>query len=193
MGKWKEAARPVIGRAALALAAGLLPRELRGLKVKDVAAVFAAIPLTRWLAALASTVLAYFALANYDRVALEPLGRRLDFRYVALASFTSYALGHNLGQDGQNSGHDCRYHPPHPSNRPKRSHIFVFYSLPSFPESGPTPLPMTCNCSPHPHSLPRRATSHLHLVYHGLLIRIGFPGPPASFLSFPNFSKLSPQ
>lgn len=97
MGKGKEAIWSVIGLAAVALAGWLLARELRGLTLAELEAAFAAIPPTRWLAALGATAAAYFALANYDRIALAHIGRRLDFRYVALASFTSYALGHNLG------------------------------------------------------------------------------------------------
>ncbi len=97
MARGKEAAWSLVGLAAVALAGWLLVRDVRGLSVADIAAAFAAIPLARWLAALASAALAYFALANYDRLALEHLGHRLDFRYVAVAAFTSYALGHNLG------------------------------------------------------------------------------------------------
>jgi len=97
MVKGKEAAWSVVGLAAVVVAGWLLLRELHGLTLADIAAAFAAVPPTRWLLALASTAFAYFALANYDRVALEHLGRRLPFRCVALVSFTSYALGHNLG------------------------------------------------------------------------------------------------
>ena len=97
MVKWKEAAWSIVGLAAVAIAGWLLLRELRGITLADILSAFAAIPPGRWLLALASTALAYFALANYDRIALEHLGRRLPFRYVAVVSFTAYALGHNLG------------------------------------------------------------------------------------------------
>ena len=97
MGRWREAAWFVVGLAALALAGWALLRELRGLTLAEIEAAFAAISAPRWAGALAASALAYFALANYDRIALAHLGRRLDFRYVALASFASYALGHTLG------------------------------------------------------------------------------------------------
>jgi glycosyltransferase 2 family protein len=50
------------------------------------------------LASLASLV-AYAALAWYDRIALMHLGklREISWGYVALCSFVTYALGHNLG------------------------------------------------------------------------------------------------
>ena len=49
------------------------------------------------LLAIGSTSLAYAALAWYDRIALLHLRRRINWRYVAVASFTAYAIGHNIG------------------------------------------------------------------------------------------------
>lgn len=50
------------------------------------------------LAAL-STLMAYVALAWYDRIALIHLNRQKDisWTYIATCSFVTYALGHNLG------------------------------------------------------------------------------------------------
>jgi hypothetical protein len=41
--------------------------------------------------------MAYAALAWYDQIALAHLGKPLSWRFVALASFTTYALAHNIG------------------------------------------------------------------------------------------------
>jgi uncharacterized membrane protein YbhN (UPF0104 family) len=72
-------------------------RELRGLSLAEVAASLAAIPLAHWGAALVSTVVAYGALAWYDRIGLAHLGRRLSWPFISLTSFTTYALSHNIG------------------------------------------------------------------------------------------------
>jgi uncharacterized membrane protein YbhN (UPF0104 family) len=50
-----------------------------------------------WLAAIAATALAYAALAGYDHIALLHLRKRVDWRFVTLSSFTTYALSHNIG------------------------------------------------------------------------------------------------
>ncbi len=49
--------------------------------------------------AVASAVLAYLALAWYDKIALMHLGRDkgISFPYVALTAFVTYALAHNIG------------------------------------------------------------------------------------------------
>jgi glycosyltransferase 2 family protein len=57
------------------------------------------IPLHGYLLAGLATLVAYAALAWYDRIALMHLGRhrQVSWAYVSLASFVAYALGHNLG------------------------------------------------------------------------------------------------
>ncbi|MFZ9502493.1 MAG: lysylphosphatidylglycerol synthase transmembrane domain-containing protein [Beijerinckiaceae bacterium] len=57
------------------------------------------IPPTAYLLAFASTLLAYAALAWYDRIALIHLNRQrgISFIYVAVCSFVTYALSHNIG------------------------------------------------------------------------------------------------
>ena len=44
-----------------------------------------------------STVVAYSALAWYDRIALLHLGFQLSWRFISAVSFTTYALSHNIG------------------------------------------------------------------------------------------------
>ena len=42
-------------------------------------------------------MLAYAALAWYDRIALAHLGFRLPWTFISAVSFTTYALSHNVG------------------------------------------------------------------------------------------------
>lgn len=57
------------------------------------------IPAHGYLMALAAAALAYAALAWYDRIALLHLGRAkgVSWLYVAITSFVTYALSHNIG------------------------------------------------------------------------------------------------
>jgi uncharacterized membrane protein YbhN (UPF0104 family) len=76
----------------------LLYRELRGLSLEDVWHALAAIPSHRYLLAILSTLVAYAALAWYDRIALIHLGvHHISWLFVSITSFTTYALSHNIG------------------------------------------------------------------------------------------------
>ncbi len=44
-----------------------------------------------------ATVFAYVALAGYDRLALSHLHKKVSWTFISVASFTAYAIGHNLG------------------------------------------------------------------------------------------------
>jgi uncharacterized membrane protein YbhN (UPF0104 family) len=92
-----DAAWPIIGLGAVAVSSWLLFKDLRGLSFASLKSALFSISPARWLLAVGSTSLAYAALAWYDRIALLHLGRRLSWRYVAAASFTAYALAHNIG------------------------------------------------------------------------------------------------
>lgn len=88
---------PVIALGAMGFSFWLLYKELRGLSAADVFASLAAIPPHRLALAFASTMVAYAALAWYDRIALMHLGRKFSWLFIALVSFTTYALSHNIG------------------------------------------------------------------------------------------------
>lgn len=88
---------PVIGVAAVAFSLWLLVRELRGLSLREVEAALGAISPRGWVLAVLSTLLAYAALAWYDRIALAHLGFRLPWTFISAVSFTTYALSHNVG------------------------------------------------------------------------------------------------
>lgn len=88
---------PAIGLGAVGLSLFLLYRELRGLSFTDIEYAFSAISAHRWLFALLSTLVAYLALAWYDRIALLHLGFKLSWAFISAVSFTTYALSHNIG------------------------------------------------------------------------------------------------
>lgn len=88
---------PVIGLAAVVFSGWLLFKELRGLSLAEVGDSLAAIPAGHWILAVASTLVAYAALAWYDRIALLHLGHKLGWGFISLVSFTTYALSHNIG------------------------------------------------------------------------------------------------
>ena len=97
MKRIQDIAWPVIGLSAVAVSSWLLFKELRGLSFASLREAIASISLGRWLLAIGSTSLAYSALAWYDRIALLHLGRKIGWLFVALTSFTTYAIAHNIG------------------------------------------------------------------------------------------------
>jgi uncharacterized membrane protein YbhN (UPF0104 family) len=95
--KLKDYIWPIIGLGAVALSIWLLYHELRSISLDDVLDSLQAITLHHWLLCAASAVLAYAALAGYDRIALKHLRKSIPLTFIALASFTTYALAHNIG------------------------------------------------------------------------------------------------
>lgn len=88
---------PVVATATIVLSVWLLLRELRGLSLEKVGDSLIAIQPLHWVLAALSTLVAYAALAGYDRVALLHLGKRIDWLFITICSFTTYALSHNIG------------------------------------------------------------------------------------------------
>lgn len=99
MKRFFEFVWPVIGLAAVILSIFLLYRQFRGEAVgPHIWAQLRAIPIHRYMFAMLATLVAYAALAWYDRIALLHLGvRHISWTFVALCSFTTYALAHNIG------------------------------------------------------------------------------------------------
>jgi glycosyltransferase 2 family protein len=90
---------PVIGFVAVAVSLGLLSREFKGAAVgPEVWEHLKSIPRGNYLLAILSTLVAYGALAWYDRIALLHLGiKNISWVFISLCSFTTYALAHNIG------------------------------------------------------------------------------------------------
>lgn len=98
MKKISEFIWPIIGLCAVIGSGYLLYRELAGISVAEIKGSLLAIPLTHFILAAMSTLVAYAALAWYDRIALLHLGvRHISWVFVSLCSFTTYALSHNIG------------------------------------------------------------------------------------------------
>ncbi|MDB5513100.1 MAG: hypothetical protein JWR08_2583 [Enterovirga sp.] len=94
----KEFVWPLIGLAAVVVSGWLLYRELRGLSLADVWTSLTSITPHRYALCLGSTLVAYAALAWYDRIALIHLGvKHVSWLFVSVTSFTTYALSHNIG------------------------------------------------------------------------------------------------
>jgi uncharacterized membrane protein YbhN (UPF0104 family) len=98
MKKLREFIWPIIGLAAVVVSVYLLWHQLEGLSFADLEASLAAIPAHRYALAALSTLVAYAALAWYDRIALIHLGvKGISWLFVSVCSFTTYALSHNIG------------------------------------------------------------------------------------------------
>lgn len=121
MQKIKGLIWPVVGLAAVIMSVQLLYDKLRAeaaadprverllemsgfwQSIKIIAGVIghklAEIPATHYLLAGLATLAAYAALAWYDRIALDHLRKTqgISWLFIALCSFTTYALSHNIG------------------------------------------------------------------------------------------------
>ncbi len=95
--KLKDYVWPVVGLAAVGISVWLLYKELRSISLDDVIHSLYAIPAHRWVLAGFASLVAYAALAGYDRIALLHLRRKISWLFIALCSFTTYALSHNIG------------------------------------------------------------------------------------------------
>jgi uncharacterized membrane protein YbhN (UPF0104 family) len=90
--------------AVIALAAFLLYRTLSGYSLDEIVQSIKAIPPVRLLFALAFAAGSYFCLSWFDFMAVRYAGKPLPYRKVALASFCSLSLGHNIGFAALSSG-----------------------------------------------------------------------------------------
>ncbi|MCJ2049552.1 lysylphosphatidylglycerol synthase domain-containing protein [Methylobacterium sp. J-070] len=98
MKKLSEFIWPLIGLAAVIVSGYFLYQELKTTSLSAIWAAILAIPPHRILLAALSTLVAYAALAWYDRIALLHLGvHHISLLFVSLCSFTTYALSHNIG------------------------------------------------------------------------------------------------
>lgn len=88
---------PVVGAAAIVFSLWLLYHELRGLSLEELWGSLTAIPARGWVLSALCTLAAYAALAGYDRIALLHLERQVNWLFIAVCSFTTYALSHNIG------------------------------------------------------------------------------------------------
>ncbi len=94
---WTDYAWSAAGMLAVLFACYMLYKDLSGTSPRDISRAFTHIPPERWALCICGTLLAYAALAWYDRIALLHLGKPLNWLFISLTSFTTYALSHNIG------------------------------------------------------------------------------------------------
>jgi glycosyltransferase 2 family protein len=84
--------------AIIAIAFFVLFRMLQDLDVEEVVDALRSTPPSHIAFAALSVAAAYFTLTFYDLFALRTIGRYdVPYRVAALAAFTSYSIGHNIG------------------------------------------------------------------------------------------------
>ncbi|MCQ4265184.1 hypothetical protein CXK91_21395 [Stutzerimonas stutzeri] len=97
MMKRSDVAWTLFGVSAVLLSGYLLYHEVRNISLAELTGSLQAIGARHWLLAALSTLGAYVALAWYDRIAMAHLGKKISWWFIALCSFTTYALAHNIG------------------------------------------------------------------------------------------------
>ncbi len=96
-GGWRRHLPALLGVALLVAALLGVRQTVRKLDLASVSAALAAIPSAALVLAFAWTLASYAIMALYDRLGTLYAGARVGFGRTALASFTAYALSHNLG------------------------------------------------------------------------------------------------
>nr|CAD6597527.1 lysylphosphatidylglycerol synthetase family protein [Rhizobium sp. Khangiran2] len=89
---------------AIVVAAFLVYRSLGRYSVEEIRLSVASIPQQRLLFAFAFVVGSYTCLSGFDWLAVRYAGHALPYRQVALASFCSLSIGHNVGMAALSSG-----------------------------------------------------------------------------------------
>lgn len=107
--RWLSALRGPLALAAIALAAFLLYRTLRGHGIEELSQLLSSAAPPRVITALGFALASYACLTLFDFLALRYAGKPLAYRRAALASFTSLSLGHNIGFAALSSG-AIRFH-----------------------------------------------------------------------------------
>jgi uncharacterized membrane protein YbhN (UPF0104 family) len=88
----------VLSMAIIAVAVVVLYRKLQGIDVGKVLTAMATVEYRNVAIAALAVAGGYFTLTFYDLFALRTIGRNdVPYRVAALAGFTSYSVGHNIG------------------------------------------------------------------------------------------------
>jgi hypothetical protein len=93
-----------VGIFGVSLAGWLLDRTLGQYDLGQLQAAVAAVPRERLLMAGAFAAASYLCLTGFDFLATRYVGKPLPYWRVAIASFTSLSLGHNIGLAALSSG-----------------------------------------------------------------------------------------
>ncbi|MET3559859.1 uncharacterized membrane protein YbhN (UPF0104 family) [Bartonella japonica] len=95
--KIKQFIWPFVGVLAMLISIRILYIKLSTISFNDVLERLSNLSAQHWLLACLCSLLAYAALAGYDRIALQHLGHKISWIFIAICSFTTYALSHNIG------------------------------------------------------------------------------------------------
>ncbi|WP_297322927.1 YbhN family protein [uncultured Bartonella sp.] len=95
--KLKKYIWPLIGIIAMVVSIYILYNKLSAISFNDITGRLESLSLHHWVLACFFSLLAYAALAGYDRIALQHLGKKIPLHYIAICSFVTYALSHNIG------------------------------------------------------------------------------------------------
>src|SRR5882757_1983337 len=88
----------LVSIAIIVIAAVVLYHILQDIEIKEVVGAVRSTDKHRVALAALFVALGYFTLTFYDLFALRTIGRRdVPYRIAALAGFTSYSIGHNVG------------------------------------------------------------------------------------------------
>lgn len=93
---WRHLVSVAVSVVLFAGAVYVLRAELRDHSAHELVDELRSFRPTRLLLSLAATALGYLALAGYDALSLEALGRKLPFRSIAYAAFLGYAFANSL-------------------------------------------------------------------------------------------------
>ncbi|MDG6093563.1 lysylphosphatidylglycerol synthetase family protein [Acetobacter sp. AN02] len=95
---WRRHLPHIFGLVLMVAAIVVVQREIRHLSLTEVAGALKAIPHSALMAAGGCTVLSYFILSFYDRLAVIQAGYpKIGLLKTSFAAFCSYVLSHNLG------------------------------------------------------------------------------------------------
>jgi glycosyltransferase 2 family protein len=101
---WRRWVAPLIALTLVALAAFLLFRTLSQYRVEEITEALATISGRHFALMIACAAASYLSLTCFDWLALRYVGLKLAYPKVALASFCSLSLGHNIGFAALSSG-----------------------------------------------------------------------------------------
>ncbi|MBP2448230.1 lysylphosphatidylglycerol synthase domain-containing protein [Rhizobium leguminosarum] len=90
--------------AALCFAVFLLYRIFQQYSLEQIVQSVRSIPFSNFCVALLFAAASYLCLGCFDLLAIRSLGKSLPYPKIALASFISLSLGHNIGFAGLSSG-----------------------------------------------------------------------------------------
>jgi uncharacterized membrane protein YbhN (UPF0104 family) len=94
----------VLISAAVAVAGWLIYRALSQYTLDEIVQSVMEIPSRHLVVGIAFVFLSYFCLTLFDTLAVRYVGRKLSYPKIAIASFTSLSIGHNVGVASLSSG-----------------------------------------------------------------------------------------